>query len=256
MTCGSCPQGTSCDTNTGICRQFRPPDDGSSFTRCSNVNCAYGQQCDQNTGRCVTFRDPSRNPSQSRCSYIQCPTGYQCDWNYGICRNFRDPNVKSCENILCPQGTTCDSNTGICRQFRPPSFARRSITNYCQMAKCPNNFSCDPTDGVCKIKKRQVPQPEDSAQIFYAQTVPSHPPFPSIAWQRPTGDFCPPNSVYTECGSRCPYTCTELHPRCANDQQNCIGTCQCNNGYVQASRVNVTCVPARECGEISEFGNI
>ncbi|KAE9556525.1 hypothetical protein FO519_000219 [Halicephalobus sp. NKZ332] len=252
LTCGSCPQGTSCDSNTGICRQFRPPANLPAINFCDNVYCGPGRQCDSNTGRCVVFRDPA--PSHSRCSYIQCPTGYQCDWNYGICRSFQDPSVKSCENVFCPQGTTCDSNTGTCRQFRPPTSFRRvapsSMTDYCKTVRCPNDFYCDPSDGICRAQKVQVS--ERQAQIFLTQPIPDHPPSPSIAWQRPAMDFCPPNSEYNECGSRCPYTCTELHPRCTSNQHNCIGTCQCVDGYVQASSANITCVPARACSEIGE----
>uniref|UniRef100_A0AC34F0J1 TIL domain-containing protein n=1 Tax=Panagrolaimus sp. ES5 TaxID=591445 RepID=A0AC34F0J1_9BILA len=199
--CGSCPQGTSCDTNTGVCRQFRPPAGGGSISRCGFVNCPYGQQCDENTGRCVVFRDPG---STNRC---------------------------------------------VCRQFRPPAIFRRLVTDKCATVQCPNGYTCDPIDGICR--SRVTTTEPTNYEIFEAEQIP-HPPAPSIAWRRPTQEFCPQNSEYVTCGTRCPYTCTELHPRCSTNEHNCVGACQCLDGFVQASSANVTCIPAKECPEISD----
>uniref|UniRef100_A0A914YKK0 TIL domain-containing protein n=1 Tax=Panagrolaimus superbus TaxID=310955 RepID=A0A914YKK0_9BILA len=305
--CGSCPQGTSCDTNTGVCRQFRPPAGGGSISRCRFANCPYGQQCDENTGQCVVFRDPGstnrcmsvqcpqgtscdsntgvcrqfrppaggsrctfsscpygqqcdansglcrvfRDPTSSnRCLYVQCPQGYQCDSNAGVCRNFRDPIVKTCNNVLCPQGTSCDSNTGVCRQFRPPAIFRRLVTDRCSTVQCPNGFTCDQIDGICRNNRVTTTEPTNY-EIFEAEQI-SHPQAPSIAWRRPAQDYCPPNSEYVTCGTRCPYTCTELHPRCSTNEHNCVGACHCLDGFVQVSSANVTCIPAKECPEISD----
>uniref|UniRef100_A0A7E4VQV0 TIL domain-containing protein n=1 Tax=Panagrellus redivivus TaxID=6233 RepID=A0A7E4VQV0_PANRE len=240
LSCNDCPQGTSCDSNTGICRQFRPPAGASDL--CSGVVCPYGQQCVSDTGRCQVFRDPNVH---NRCLYVRCPSGYQCDWNFGICRSFRDPAVKNCTNVLCPQGTMCDSNSGVCRQFRPPAIFRR-LANRCAYSRCPNGYICNIDNGICQPEPAPTSTGENSNASIERNII------SSPSYHSPTRQSCPVNSKYIECGTRCPYTCTELHPRCNTNEHNCIGTCQCMDGYVQASAANVTCVPARSCPDIAK----
>src|ERR1700677_3637446 len=58
---------------------------------------------------------------------------------------------------------------------------------------------------------------------------------------------CPKHSHYVICGSPCPYSCVDIRPLCTYNKQYCIGTCQCDDTYVQVSPTNVTCVPAAQC---------
>ncbi|ULT82600.1 hypothetical protein L3Y34_012092 [Caenorhabditis briggsae] len=57
MTCNPvCTPPAFCDTNTGICRNFRQAFNGPVLIQCAN--CPAGTQCDSNTGICRTFRQP------------------------------------------------------------------------------------------------------------------------------------------------------------------------------------------------------
>lgn len=66
--------------------------------------------------------------------------------------------------------------------------------------------------------------------------------------------ICPENSRHVECGSRCPYTCTDLNPSCKYVETDCISTCRCDDGLVQAGAANFTCVPPIECPYINSQG--
>uniref|UniRef100_A0A0K0D698 Uncharacterized protein n=1 Tax=Angiostrongylus cantonensis TaxID=6313 RepID=A0A0K0D698_ANGCA len=89
LSCGYCPSGYQCDTNTGTCRRFREKDGDLPQFSCGN--CPRGTLCDSNTGICRTFRFPGNDDqiSPSRCAYITCPAGFLCDDNTGTCRKFR-----------------------------------------------------------------------------------------------------------------------------------------------------------------------
>uniref|UniRef100_A0A914DQU9 TIL domain-containing protein n=1 Tax=Acrobeloides nanus TaxID=290746 RepID=A0A914DQU9_9BILA len=237
-----CPQGSSCDTNFGVCRQFRPPQTRQNL--CALKNCPTGWTCDENTGICREFRF-----DQNRCAFVQCPSGFGCDQNTGICRQFRTVNLANgandCGSVGCPQGTLCDTNTGICRQFRQPALRRLGTSDSCKNVECPSGYTCNPAIGICqpRVSTESVtnPTPDASRKIRLVATK----------WSRTNNKMCPQNSHYVQCGSRCPYTCTDLKPKCVSDEQNCIATCQCDDGYVQATTANMTCVPAKECLEIS-----
>jgi hypothetical protein len=62
---------------------------------------------------------------------------------------------------------------------------------------------------------------------------------------------CPPNSHFEECGTPCTFSCTEVQPNCKREEHECIRTCACNDGFVQVSSLNTSCVPAKECMRIS-----
>ena len=78
---------------------------------------------------------------------------------------------------------------------------------------------------------------------------------------------CPPNAHFSQCGAACVSSCTEVsggrrarkcasrlvkvQPACKRVESECIATCVCNEGFVQVSPVNTSCVPARECLQVS-----
>ncbi|CAJ0609307.1 unnamed protein product [Cylicocyclus nassatus] len=92
LSCGVCPRGTMCDSNTGICRPFRIIDNVDAQIPCGT--CTMGTMCDSNTGICRPFRIPGTTPSPNLCNEVVCPVGYQCDDNNGICRKFREGRRK------------------------------------------------------------------------------------------------------------------------------------------------------------------
>jgi hypothetical protein len=62
---------------------------------------------------------------------------------------------------------------------------------------------------------------------------------------------CPPNSHFVSCGTPCTFTCTNVKPKCKQTEHECLKTCVCNDGYVQVSALNTTCVKAKECIRIA-----
>ncbi|XGW31083.1 hypothetical protein V3C99_009776 [Haemonchus contortus] len=88
-SCPPCPAGFQCDTNTGICRPFRPA--YTTLTELPCGDCPQGTMCDSNTGLCRVFRFPGNydQTSTSLCAKVVCPTEYMCDNNTGACRKFR-----------------------------------------------------------------------------------------------------------------------------------------------------------------------
>ncbi|EFO82626.1 hypothetical protein CRE_00203 [Caenorhabditis remanei] len=53
----ACVSPALCDTNTGVCRNFRTAFNGPVSIGCSTI-CPAGTSCDTNTGICRTFRMP------------------------------------------------------------------------------------------------------------------------------------------------------------------------------------------------------
>ncbi|KAK6765971.1 hypothetical protein RB195_025717 [Necator americanus] len=178
LSCGICPDGTKCDSNTGICRPFRQLDTSPPSRSCGI--CPAGTMCDSNTGVCRPFRVAGDDPRPNFCDGVICPPGFLCDNNTGVCRKFRLPTLSSykrkqrvergqirkkrytnrCISVLCPQGTQCDSNTGICRQFRPlpnPPFA----SDPCERVTCPQGTQCDSNTGICRPFRPVPPAASD-----------------------------------------------------------------------------------------------
>ncbi|RCN48407.1 hypothetical protein ANCCAN_05555 [Ancylostoma caninum] len=66
-SCGICPVGTKCDSNTGICRPFRQLDAPPPTLTCGT--CPAGTMCDSNTGVCRPFRIPGDTVGQLLSSF-------------------------------------------------------------------------------------------------------------------------------------------------------------------------------------------
>ncbi|KAK6052328.1 trypsin Inhibitor like cysteine rich domain protein [Cooperia oncophora] len=201
--------------------------------------CTSGLQCDTNTGICRPFRQAFSNPPQLSCG--TCSLGTMCDSNTGICRAFRfpgnydQPTTSLCVGVTCPTGYMCDNNTGTCRKFRDLSAIPNapiwrmssgicrsfrptpSAIDRCQGVLCPQGTECDLNTGVC----RPFRQADNLPPVT-----------------------CPANSYYTGCASPCPNTCTENSSRCSLP---CIPTCACNQGYVQASATDTSCILSTQC---------
>ncbi|XP_031849986.1 chymotrypsin inhibitor-like [Nomia melanderi] len=57
------------------------------------------------------------------------------------------------------------------------------------------------------------------------------------------GRTCPPNEVWTDCGTACPPTCAQPDPRPCTLQ--CVQGCQCRNGLLRNKWGK--CVPKSAC---------
>uniref|UniRef100_A0A1I8A112 TIL domain-containing protein n=1 Tax=Steinernema glaseri TaxID=37863 RepID=A0A1I8A112_9BILA len=273
----ACPSGMKCDLNTGLCRYFRIPSAISGFTqsdKCEHVECPFGRKCDSNTGRCVPFEKPAWNAekwTENPCERLQCPTGTKCDAITGICERVRynqlSPSVNiKCVNVRCPAGHVCDPPTGICA----PTFAISS-NDLCNMVICPANAKCNPSSGKCvpvnvcaaiSCPSGSACNPNTGRCTTYNASPLWNPcenikcpegyqcdPASKLCQKQKRRNLatntndCPQNSHYAECGSSFPYTCNDVYRR----PSACVSTCECDDGFVQASFTNVTCVPAESC---------
>ncbi|TMS36563.1 hypothetical protein L596_003699 [Steinernema carpocapsae] len=136
-----------------------------------------------------------------------------CDSTTGNC-----VRLDLCAAISCPMGSACDLKTGNCI-----SYSARSSRVPCDGVRCPQNYQCEASTGLCVRQK--------------------------LAKSANKINDCPANSHYTNCGSPCPYTCNNVYPSCSN--RKCAKTCQCNDGFVQVSVTNSTCVPAKKCANLN-----
>ncbi|CAJ0582960.1 unnamed protein product, partial [Mesorhabditis spiculigera] len=179
-----CPSGFECDTNTGICRQFRAPSSVPACAGvvcmtgyecdpatkscvpiarhpvrtdpCSGVTCPFGSQCDSNTGRCTVFRTPNQAPAIpiDKCVNVQCSVGHYCDTNTGYCRPVRRPGTNGkCSGLSCPAGQQCDVKTGLCRIFREPAGSGASVDK-CRGILCAAGYYCDGNTGLCRASRQ------------------------------------------------------------------------------------------------------
>ncbi|PAV85970.1 hypothetical protein WR25_26542 [Diploscapter pachys] len=141
-----CPQGTQCDTNTGMCEQFRPiqppvgpvcPDNshyvacGSPCPRsCTNDGCNLPciPTCQCNTG----FTQASKTDTR-------CIPDYQCSLMSGI--NF-------CLNQTCPANHHCIE--GYCNANVCPDIVKPSIRNGCSYVLSRNVNNCLMFDLDCE----------------------------------------------------------------------------------------------------------
>uniref|UniRef100_A0A2A6CV27 Uncharacterized protein n=1 Tax=Pristionchus pacificus TaxID=54126 RepID=A0A2A6CV27_PRIPA len=254
----TCPSGSACDASSGLCRMVVYNPD-----KCTGVQCNQGTSCDSNTGICRQFRPPafhSLSSSSSNavvmasptsqtssatekdlCSDMQCPRGTRCNNVNGICErisciptsnvtsksiNTEAPVVSTtnrtdlCANIRCRNGATCDPNSGLCLL---PSMDR------CANIRCSGAQKC--ADGVCVTPK------------CFNVNCPT-----GTACSPVTGQCesftCPDNSHFVECSSPCPASCGNTDSRCTSQ---CIPSCECNAGFIQASRTNMTCIERTAC---------
>lgn len=56
---------------------------------------------------------------------------------------------------------------------------------------------------------------------------------------------CPNGMQFTNCVSKCPATCFNTNPQCAENEDTCTEGCQCPKGKVIQ---NNKCVNANQCG--------
>ncbi|XP_043471029.1 chymotrypsin-elastase inhibitor ixodidin-like [Leptopilina heterotoma] len=65
---------------------------------------------------------------------------------------------------------------------------------------------------------------------------------------------CGENSIWTECGTRCPKTCDNVrNPEPIPCTLECVRGCRCYRGYVRISSRNHNCVLERNCLRMEEI---
>ncbi|NXO00458.1 FCGBP protein, partial [Rhinopomastus cyanomelas] len=66
-------------------------------------------------------------------------------------------------------------------------------------------------------------------------------------WRTPAGCAlsCPPNSIYTSCGTSCPSTCNDAAVASSCDPSHCVEGCECLEGFVWD---HSGCMPRGSCG--------
>ncbi|CAD5222624.1 unnamed protein product [Bursaphelenchus xylophilus] len=211
--------------------------------KCPEIACESGLSCDYNTGICRRFRVPGEGLQHfaldwNKCQDVVCPPGYHCDGTSGVCTRVNGQVGQSdpCEGIICPPGFTCAESR--CVQDEPITTEDLDPNPMCRGVRCPEGFECSPISGICHPPPKQF-DPFD--HVFEDE------PVRSLEDESLTLLQCPPNSHYENCAAPCTSTCVDIRPDCKQHDYECIRTCVCDNGFVQVSPLNATCVAAREC---------
>lgn len=114
----------------------------------------------------------------------------------------------------------------------------------CRDVKCPTGFTCSTLDGICHPHARHYSPDNfnnfnlDSLKLLEADSL--------------TLMQCPQNAHYEECAAACTSTCMDIRPDCKQHDYDCIRSCVCDDGYVQVSVLNTTCVPAQKCLDVAK----
>ncbi|KAI6177499.1 hypothetical protein M3Y97_00914200 [Aphelenchoides bicaudatus] len=208
--------------------------------KCPEDPCESGTSCDYNTGLCQRFRIPDGFQlfdNWNKCEYVKCPPGFHCDGTSGVCARKSSRvqlAVDYCDGIECPPDFTCV--TGRCVKG-----LNQVASSLCKDISCPRGYVCSTPEGICR--KQAHSDIPNSEQI--------HEDDPQMDKVASVDVKCPPNSHFQACGSPCTFTCTEVQPPCKQNEHECVKTCSCDDGYVQASTLNTTCVKAQECIRIA-----
>ncbi|VDM42828.1 unnamed protein product [Toxocara canis] len=267
----ACPIDEGCDWNTGRCVRFRKPFRRNTKT-CADVLCPQNTMCDPSSGRCrqtarslahTPYTEPAPASQQSSCEAVVCPYGFHCNPKDGVCYRFKSASSSRCYQINCSTDEICDETTGGCKHSTEahttieqaslsttPAILETTSEERCTNVICSEQMRCDPNTGLCKIDSLATPLPGlcnfvECPNGFECEAS-SGTCRRTRQWKRllPRPASCPPNSHYVECGTACPYTCSNSHRACS---VRCVSTCQCDETFVQVSLTNLTCVPSAQC---------
>ncbi|CAD5217387.1 unnamed protein product [Bursaphelenchus okinawaensis] len=216
-------------------------------SKCPEIACESGLSCDYNTGICRRFRVPGEGLQHfaldwNKCQDVVCPPGYHCDGTSGVCTRHNGEAIQAdpCEGIICPPGFSCSESR--CVQDEPLTSEDLDPNPLCRTVRCPQGFECSPNDGMCHPITKHYSPPNNDYYLDDVRSLEDE----ALTLQ------CPPNSHYDNCAAPCISTCVEIRPDCKKHDYECIRTCVCDDGFVQVSALNATCVPAKACEVVAK----
>ena len=136
-TGGRCPEGTNCDTDTGICEI----DSSCNHGGATGGICPDGEACDSDSGTCEI--DPTCNHGGA--SHGVCPLGEGCNSDTGICDVDETCLHGGGIGGVCPDGKVCIRASGICEV--DPTCNYGGATG----GRCPRGEDCDTDTGICEL---------------------------------------------------------------------------------------------------------